>query len=269
MTVFLQLGKNGDLISMLPLVALEFKTTGIKPSLLVSKQYAGILSRVDYCQPVIYDGEWDDLLGAIKFARQNFENVIVTQTYGRKFPIQFTRSSFQLEAWERAGKLNLWDTLPLELNRCRITEMETLSKLGANGKRFVLFADHSQSSPFLQKDELFELVDKWLLRQPIPRKMVRLSEIKLPSLCDFLPLYDLADAIIAVESAHLHLTKTSKTPVLALTADRPTTWHGSAYSNRFHFYCRYSDFNDRKVEFLDSLNRALTLTGKLEQIVIK
>lgn len=235
---------------------------------MVSKQYASILDRVDYCEPVVFPGEWDDLEGALKLAKNNFDKVIVTQTYGRKFPIQHRRSSFQLEAYHRASCLPLWDKLPLVIKRNRKQEQSLLGKLGTNGKRFVLFADHSQSSPFLQKDELFDLVADWLKQQPIARKLVRLSELRLPHLCDFLALYDAADALIAVESAHLHLSKASKTPVLALATDKPSLWHGSCWSNRFAFYARYSEWGNRKQEFLDCLSDALEKKPKPETVVL-
>lgn len=266
MTVYIQLGKFGDLISMTPILHHHFETTGEKPVVMVSQPYASIIDRVDYAKPYVYDGGWDDLEGALKVAKRNFEKVVVTQTYGAKFPIQHKRSSFQLEAWHRAGKLHLWDSLPLVISRNRKSESATLKKLGAVGHRFVLFSDHSQSSPFLQKDELFDMVSDWLMRQPTLRKLVRLSDIRLPHLCDFLALYDAADAIIAVESAHLHLTKASKTPVLALATDKPSKWHGSAWSKRFSFYCRYSEFTARKVEFMESLDAALCGKGNLETI---
>lgn len=268
MTCYLQLSKFGDVLGILPIVYHAAQTQKDQIVLMVSRQYASILDRVDYAKPFIYDGEWDDLEGALKLAKQNFDTVIVTQTYGRKFPIQHRRSSFQLEAYHRAGALHLWDQLPLVIKRDRSKELALLERLGAGLGRFVLFADHSQSSPFLSKDELFDMVQDWLNQQAIPRKLVRLSEIRLPHLCDFLALYDAADAIIAVESAHLHLTAASKTPVLALTTDKPTPWHGAAFSKRFAWYARYSEFTSRKVEFMECLEGALNGKPKMEVKVL-
>lgn len=266
MICFLQLGKQGDQLSMLPLVHHEFKTSKVKPVLMVSKQYSAILDRVDYVTPRIYDGDWDDLEGALKVAKKDYETVLVTQTHGRKFRIQHRRSSFQLDAWQRAGGLKLWDSLPLVLKRDAKKEAGLLEKMGASGKRFVLFADYSQSSPFLGANEVSELVENHLMLSNTPRKLVRLSQIKLPHLCDFLPLYDAADALITVETAHLHLSRATKTPVLALATDKPGAWNGSAWSKRFAFYCRYGDFQDRRSEFLDALDGALTGRAEAELV---
>lgn len=262
MTAFLNLGKYGDIISSLPIAYHRFKQTGIKPVFITSRQFGDILFRAPYVQGEFFDGGWYDLEAALKQAKKKYSKVVCLQTFGKEFPIHQYQHSFQLEQYDRAGVLDLWDKLPLIMEED--SEASRAMMKSVNGSRFVLFGDHSQSSPFLQKDELFDMVQDYLNLQSPYRKLVRMSQMKMPSLCDFIPLYNRADAIIAVDSAHLHLSKTSKTPVLALATDKPTRWHGASWSKRFSFYCRYGEFDSRKHELIQALDGVLNGARKLE-----
>lgn len=260
MTTYLNLGKYGDIISCLPILLHRAKITGRKPIFITSRQYGHIALQADYLTPEFFEGQWYDLEGALKQAKKKHPKVVCLQTFGKEFPIHQGQHSFQLDQYDRGGVLELWDKLPLKLSGK--SEASDAMLRASNGSRFVLFGDQSQSSPFLQKDELFEMVQDYLNFQTPYRKLVRLSQMKMPSLCDFIPLYDRADAIICVDSAHLHLTKASRTPVLALATDKPTLWHGASWSKRFSFYCRYGEYEDRKHELIQALDDILTGRNK-------
>src|ERR1035437_2819399 len=113
MSAFIQLGKYGDVISVLAILYHEFQTTGIKPQLVISKEYADILEGCGYVEPVIYDGNFADLRGAIKFAKKRFDETCVLQTHGNDFPIEHKTASFQLDAWVRADCVECFDDCPL------------------------------------------------------------------------------------------------------------------------------------------------------------
>lgn len=257
-TAFLQLGKVGDILNAIPLAQFHARETGIKPYFIVADQYADILERIPHVVPVIYENSWDDLRGAMLWAKRQFETVIVTQTYGRNMPIEHRCSSWQLDAYERAGRLKDWDKLTLEVER-------SAAHLGATCKSPTIFyADHSQSSPFFQKEELYKLlVDSFPLHA-----IIRLSSTRLSNFCDFVHWYDSSDAIVCVESAHLHLTKACSKPVVALATDKPSKWHGSAWSKRYAYYCRYSEFSERKMELVEALSAALEGRKKGEEVVL-
>lgn len=251
---FIALGKCGDIISTLPILHREFVTTKQKPCVVVSKQYAEVLERAPFINPVVYQGDWMDLSGALKFAKQKFDRVTVLSVFGKDFPMEHRTASFQLEAYERAGKLNLWDQLRLQgLSPVPRVKFEAQS---------ILFADHSQSSPFLQKEDLFAL-----LKESFPKhQILRLSSYKLPHFFDFVSWYDAADAVVCVESAHLHLSAATSRPVAALTMDKPSKWNGSAWSKRFSFYCRYSEYPNRKPELVECLLDAMNRKPKPEVV---
>jgi hypothetical protein len=196
-----------------------------------------------------------DLKGALKFAKQRFYPVVVLSTFGEQFPIEHRRSSFQLDCYDRAGILQQWDCL-------KLTGLKSDSRNGLDLNSTILFADHSQSSPFLQKEELHRM-----LVESFPKhKVLRLSEHRLPHLFDFLDWYDNAEALVTIETSHLHLSAATTTPVFALATDKPHRWNGSCWSKRFKFYCRYSEFNERKEELIEAMRDEL-LGRKQPEIV--
>lgn len=254
-TSVLQLGKIGDILNAVPIAQELARRNGEPPFFIVSRQYAHILDRIPNVESVIFEGAWDDLSGAIKWAKRQFEKVIVTQTYGKDMPIEHRCSSWQLDAYDRAGMLELWDTLPLAVNAVATIEREM---------PVILFADYSESSPFFQKEECYEM----LVKEFPLHTVLHLSDTKLKHFLDFVNWYKGASAIVCVESAHLHLTRTTKTPVVALVADKPSKWNGSAWSKRFAFHCRYSDFDQRKGEMVEALSNAMDGFKQREAVIV-
>lgn len=253
-TAFVQLGKIGDVLNSIPIAQAHHRETGEKPHFVISKQYASILDRIPNVIPAIFDGEWDNLAGAIKWAKRQFDNVIVTQTYGKDMPIEHRCSSWQLDAYERAGRLHQFDTLPLEVS--------TNGNLAIFEAPTILLCDHSQSSPFFQAEDLHRLLEE---RFPL-HEIKRASDFRLKNFCEFVPIFRSVEAIVCVESAHLHLTRATKTPVVALAADLPSKWNGSAWSKRYAFYCRYSEYEERKEELVERLDAAMNGVKKKEAV---
>lgn len=254
MTALIALGKIGDIVGVLPIAHHHFVTYKKKPVVIVSKEYAALLDRVPFVEAEVYPGHWTDLAGALKFAKRKYSKVSVLSTYGENYPVEHRRSSFQLDAYERAGMLKQWDTLKLEgLARGEAVKFP---------KPTILFADHSQSSPFLQKDDLFKL-----LQESFPKHdILRLSEHRVAHLFDFLDWYDAARAIVTVETSHLHLSAATKTPVFALATDKPSRWNGSCWSKRFAFFCRYSEYDSRKAELIEAMRGAFDGRKKAEVV---
>lgn len=252
MTCFVAVGcKTGDLLSILPIVHRAFKLTEQEQVVMVSRQYAHVLNRASYVTPTIWNGDWNDLAGALKAAKRAFGSVTCLSTYGRDFAIEHRTSSFVLDQYERAGVLELYDTLPLIIE---------FKKRRPFDKPTILFADHSESSPFLAKQELYHL----LVENFPSHQVLLLSDFRLPHVADFVGWYDEADALVSIETMHLHLSAATNTPTFALATDKPSRWHGSAWSKRFQFYCRYSEFEARKEELIQSIKDTLSGVRKPE-----
>jgi hypothetical protein len=240
------LGKAGDIINILPILYYEYQQTGQRVRLVISREYLGVVDRVfRYVDPVVWEGKWTDLREAIKWAKRQLSNLVVTQTHGDNFPIQKRTHSFALDAWDRAGMVDKWDTLPLPLERRPVK--------GIPKEPFILVADQGESAPF----------DTALLDEAISNanldghRIVKASEFKADCITDMVSVYDAASAVVTIDTAHLHLTLASATPVLALSRDRPSSWHGSPWSKRFVFYSPYSEFKRRVPEFVQALRECV------------
>lgn len=249
---FIQLGKCGDILSVLPILQNEYRITGEPQKLVVASDYAFMLARCKFIKPVIFRGEFSDLTGAIKFAKRKFDRVIVPQVYGREFPFKRKHPSFQYDQWDRAGYLDKWDTLSLDLPRPCYAPAIVKKRIA--GRRCILFADHSQSSPFPYKEELAGLLEKEF---GATHHILRLSEVRFVNPLDLLVLYDAAELLVSIETLHLHLSIAAKIPVIALATDKPSRWHGTAYQKRFAYYCRYGEFQLRKHELLQHAKDAI------------
>lgn len=256
MKAFVATSKTGDTIAVLPILLHEFKQTGVKPRVVTSKDYASLFDRVPFVDIDTFPGSWTDLTGALKYAKQRYSEVVNLSVFGQDFPIEQRTSSFQLEPYERAGVLHLWDKLPLELER--------KPTIGPIPSPLIMFADHSQSSPFIQKEDLLKLLEGSFPNHKIRRFSMQHSE----HIFNYLGLYDAADAIVCIDSAHLHLTAATKTPVVALVQDRPHRWHGSAWSKRFCFYGRYGEYEQRKDELIECLRDAIAGKEKPEIVEV-
>jgi predicted GH43/DUF377 family glycosyl hydrolase len=233
-------------LGILPLLHHEFVTTGAKPTLVVSEAWRQIPEAIDYANTLIYEGNVADLSDAIKFCKSKFDSVRVTQVQ-QGLPFQHRHPSYQYDQWERAGYLDKWDTLPLVLPRRNWTA-------GMNdGSEFILYGDHSQSSPFHHKEDLATA-----LKENFPQhSIMRLSSIRAPHALDLLALMDAAALIVCVDSMQLHLAKATTTPLIALVSDQPTRWQGSGFSKRFALHCRYGDFPRRKDELIRVAKNAI------------
>lgn len=238
MTAIVQIGKTGDVLAALPL-AQCFDD----PIMMVAAEYAHVLKASDVpCH--IYHGAWNDLAGAIIEAKKNYSKVVVPQVHGQYLVPENRHPSFQYDMYDRVEMLGKWDTLPLKLKHQQHPRMANT----------ILFADVSESSKFPFVEDCYKL-----LCDSFPKhKIIRLSTIRLKSFTDFIGYYNAANALVTVETAHLHLSAASHKPVVALVGDMPSRWNGSAWSKRFSGYFRYKDYLLRKSELVWSLRDAMS-----------
>lgn len=235
--------KHGDLCSALPMLCEIYKQSGEKPVVIVSNEYKTLVEDCQLVEADVWDGEWHNLKGALKYAKKKYRRVINLSTFGLDFPIEQRFTGFQLDQWDRGGMVNSFGKLPLEIKSTHKPE-KTYD---------VLVADASESSGFEKSNELRALV-----MAACPNASIGyLSDIKLNRVSDLIALYDKAKALITIDTVHAHLSAASSVPVFAFVTDKPTPWHGSSFQKRFHFHCRYDDFGRRKGEFLHQLTRVM------------
>jgi len=261
MSIFLNLGRYGDVCSFLPVLKNEYDETGKKPSLIISKDFQDILDGVSYVEKIVFDGPFEDIVGALKFAKDLSEDVtttqvvgvseiVVSQVYGNHVGPKIVCDSFQMDAWRLAGKLDLWPKqLPLVFDQRDSKREKKLTKGIPKDKPWIVVSTGGNSSPFQYSELLWEI-----LNHSLPEfHIVDLSKIKAEKFYDLLGIMDHPNthAMILTDSGPLHLSYASKTPVHAIVTDSPSLWHGTAWRPSYASYTRYRNFPRDVTRILD------------------
>ncbi len=242
------LGRSGDICSILPCLQAEYKETGNRPVLVVSKDYAELTKPLPWLVTEVFDGGFDYLGNALRWAKSGGKVDFIPQQGGSGYPSPARiHPSFQFTQWDRMGRLSEWEKLTLELPRT--------GNLKIPSKPFILMADHSLSSPFPHKDRLFDRLKSEFRSHSI----VRCSSIKAPHLFDFLTLMDAADLIISIDTAFAHLSRACSTPFIMLATDVPSIWHGAAFHPRMSLHVRYADYEMREDELIYTAKKCLEI----------
>ena len=260
---YVVLGAFGDICIILPLFYMEWLRTKKPVNVVVSATYAPIFDGVSYVNPIIWPGEYSKVGDAVRFVKQQglsgavkFLNPVVVQAYGNLVPRQ--TDSFGKEIWRLAGRPDDWDRFPLIFDK-RSPERETaLVAAHSSDKPMILVAPAGRSSPFPSRAAPDPAVLLNAITKEFPDcNVVDLSGVQCERIYDLLGLYDAAKLLISVDTVHLHLSRGSKVPVVALCADAPAPWHGSPpYSNQL-VRIRYGDFGARQSEMLREMRDCL------------
>lgn len=254
--IFVQLGKFGDLLTILPLCK-HYVGSDIT-TVITSSKYASVLEGCSYVDTVITDKSLPD---AIQQAHSFGGNVRVTHllgtrreieesVYGKKYNVRM--DSFQREMFYLADSIQLWkQNLPLEFdNRDYKRELEYIHSIDLPKKKTVLVSVDGESSPFRNKEILLYILK---LKLGKTHNIIDLSNHEAHRLYDIVGLMEISDLLVASDSAILQLSHASKIPTIALIADLPSQWHGSAYRPHHIAHIRYSMFGKHLPDALDSL----------------
>jgi len=258
---YLNLGRYGDCIALLPVLKNEYDETGEKPRLIISKDYADVLDGVSYVEPVVYQGKFEDISGALKFAKEidsditttqvvGVPDVVVSQVYGNNYSPKIICDSFQKDLWRLANKLELWPSQPpLVFDRRDKKREAKLTKGLRKDKPWLVISTGGFSSPFPYDELLWRL----LLGFVDDFNIIDLAEIKAERIYDLLGIMDHPNtaAMILTDSAPLHLSYATTKPVHALVADAPTMWFGAAWRPSYASYTRYKNFPRDVIRILD------------------
>src|SRR5262245_29102768 len=94
---FVSLRRYGDIINLLPLFAYKAKYEFQRPiKLVVAKEFVDLLDGVSYVEPVAWDGDWEDPLGAAKKHR-----AINLQVFGKGLRPNLFTENFARLAWRK------------------------------------------------------------------------------------------------------------------------------------------------------------------------
>ena len=215
-SALVQLGRIGDLLSILPILK------HIGGGYIVTRpEFMGVLDSVSYAKGIEFRGNVCDYHGAVKVARRKGTAVYVTQCFGDADAARQTCDDFAHEEWARAGvdPSNGFGTLDIDI-RFREDEQALICQHRKTDKPLILVNTLGLSTPYPYREALAEHLRNWEGRAEI----LDLSEVHAVHFCDLLGLYDIATALITIDTATLHLASASKVPVIYL---RPQGWIGS------------------------------------------
>ena len=256
--IFVQLGRIGDILNVLPLAKQYHDATGLIPLFMVAAEFASILDGVSYVQPFIYFGPWDCPLLALIEARKVSDDLVLCQIHGRNLCNPDQTASFARESWLSAGATVPWGSLPLVIDRRDPDrEQDILTQYTSHlcGRKLILYAGEGTSSPFPVTKPLLAY-----LRHHLGDKaeVLDLSQIKAYRFFDLLGLFERASCLVAIDTAHQHLAAACpKLPVVALCTRDPGPWHGSPWRKEHVDRLFYDELPLHAVRLLKSVQRAI------------
>ncbi len=274
--IYVSLGRAGDLISQLSLFRSESQRTGERVKVMVAKEFSAVLNGCSYIEPIVYDGSFLELEKAVSVACTLSDEVVVLSIHGSTDAVKELAykqigaehrmtTSFQLEPWKLAGRLNdFYEDLPLVFDRRDSVREDRL--LRANGfknkgkrKPVMLLALGGVNCPFPHAELLRELVTA---KFDDDYRIIDLPMVEQPDgrIYDLLAIYENSVLLITTDSMPLHLAwACRKLPVFALTNDRDpkgkrSLWHGSVWRPNYLWFCRYGNWPERAVEMCAAIH---------------
>lgn len=260
--LFVLLGRTGDIINCLPVFRAEAEKLGEPARVMVSKEFAGILSGVTYVDPVVWDGSYHNMALAVREARASGKwEVVEVQVYGNGYVTRRECVSFVTEQWDRAGSYE-WDTLPLVFDhRDRAAEGELIDRLVGKDKRPLLLVSLSgHSSPFTAGPVFYARIYQALARR---YNIVDLSKptmtgerpIEVSALHHLLGLFERAAALITTDSAPLHLAASvPNLPVVMLYPEDSLRYNVSAHRAQQIMRVPHRDAINRIPAIIEAIN---------------
>lgn len=250
--VLVQLGRYGDILNILPAVY-EAHRNGRRVKLIVAEEFAPLLQGVSYCEPEVFNGGYEELDQAIRFASRFVETPLVSQVYGRTLDHRRTSESYMRDSWEKVGVGDRWEQLPLLIDRRNGAREDQLVAQVDWSRPVVLVNMAGRSSPFANSERVLNRVKE---------QMPEVSFVEIPRahfFFDLLGLFDRAHALLTVDTGTLHLAQASAIPTVALVNPRP--WYGSLRRANHLLYRTYREVDADEV--VEALRRTLRPLQKL------
>ncbi len=252
--IFVQLGRIGDILNVLPLAERHFRLTGERPYFMTAREFLPVLEGVSYVEPVAHDTKnWMEFIPAMFQARKISPDVRMSQICGVGLHNPRLCSSFLRESWAAVGADVPWGSLPLTIDRRDPAREEAIAGAAGikTGRKLVLVALGGISSPFPRAGYVMRVLEERLGPE---FKVVRIDAIKAPRIFDLLGIFERAHCLVTTDTATLHLAHAVPgLPVVALVNDMPDPWHGSCYrANHVGRFC-YDELPAREDDFLERI----------------
>lgn len=232
--VYIQLGRAGDILNVLPLLRRDHQRTGRRSVILVSEPYRDLLDGVTYVEPRVFRGPFEAINQAWpiaeKIAAEIEGEIICTQIHGDAISAQHRAWSFLRESWDQVPGAPPWGDLPLVFDRrdpSRAAGVRAQLTQRASGRPYIVTALSGTSSPLPMANELMRY-----LRAKLGSEfaIVDVSGYSAPRFYDLIGVIEGAHAVLAVDSGVLHLAHAAPhVPVVAFITRDPSRWHGTPW----------------------------------------
>lgn len=264
-TCFVELGRYGDIINILPLARDVFLKTGKKPVIAISKGFDDVVDGVSYADAMPLDLKTVDVLPAIDISKSRFQNVIVSQIFGMGYDPGKKTDAYNMESWRLAGYLDRWADPELKLvfdRRDIKRERNLIERIWPNSEKPVVLLNVSSghSSPFEGWGEFQKrLLDRWQDQV----SFIDVGQLKCERIYDLVGLMELADLLVTIDTATIHLAGATTIPVVALLS-YAGGWRMTAPRCRCVASCR----SDKWKENWDRINEAIHgVLGRRRRII--
>lgn len=250
------LGRNGDVINALPIAYEDSRIHG-PVDWIISEEFAGLLDGVSYVRPVIFKGQYWDLQGCVQEFSHRYDELRIVQAWSANWPSVSLGDSFVRSAWAQIGRRDwpgqlVFDRRSPEREE-RLWQTMWKSNAGEPDHGPILVAVDGTSSPFAHRADLLNS-----LRERFGVNNVWLIDPIAERIYDFLGIFWRAACLVTIDSAFLHLSwATPRMPVIALIADGPTSWHGTATRPNQAFRARYGEYPAKKEALLNAVAQTL------------
>jgi hypothetical protein len=234
---FIQLGRFGDIILLLPAMKYLADTTGVRPKMIVSRDYASVLEGVSYVEAIPLSVHWwMGMPDARRYADTHFGGGTVLQCYANAWGIELKRwPSFMISMLDRTGvPVELFHDLPLVFD-LRNHQREAAAIPKTNGRPYIAINTIGVSSPFPHGVKIRQMLQH--LDDRIT--LVDLGRIHCHRIYDLMGVMDSAIGTITTDTATLHLAHGCPRPYIALTVDG---WCSSTPRGNCQLEVKYSRF---------------------------
>jgi len=250
---FIQLGRAGDVILLMPALRWLYLNDGVKPRLITSAEFGPILDGVSYVEPIVLNVHWwYGMKEAKEYAHKYFGGATVIQCHADKWVVNLNEyPTFMESTHSRTGvPWEYFKTLPMVFDR-RSPEREQAHLPITNGKPFIAVNMSGFSSPFPHANEMWNILNSFRNRVQI----IDLSTLKVPRIYDLLGLFDRAIGTIHIDTATLHLAHGSPSPYIAFTRGG---WATATPRGNCALQMNYADFHKRNKEIINTIESWIT-----------
>lgn len=252
------LRRNGDIVSLLPLLKKMADSLARPVRLVVMREYAPLLEGVSYVEAVPWDGDMEDPLPvAARF------NAVNAQVFGRGMRTNTRSGNFVKKAWSLLGFP--WERYaPLVFDR-RSHEREAALEITTfkTDKPKILVKMHGHSSPLPDAPVIWNALKAAFSEVA---ELVNLDEVKAHRIYDLLGLMDRAACCVTIDTVSIHLAPATPCPMVQIVHD--TEFGASPAKGNCLLRIHYAQAASRVHEIAGMVRKCLEPKSELNGIVL-